>query len=455
MKCKLSYVCPIFVLFAGLASCARNEKSTKDVFIAPPPKIVRSGAALDLKAWDQEAVKSVRLTDALDFRGSGAASAYVTARCRHHAQAYIATNSAPVDQLAHFFSIVPEEVLTEPLTVEPAFCSFEIILANDYGSRHIFNVAEMPLEPEDETALQGTLYRQGQKLPPSHELTFSELANVRIEAKDAHARTARLICQDVFSKKIDLKASTSLADLASETLRQNQRPRAPGIEQRPRQFCRVAFLQGERPVEITPLYRLRFPEPAIQVTTISAPYRNFVRDVQMAYSLINGRSFRMPTNEFELRNSGVRARILRIPKRRLFVHIGMPSYYPGAANQPGLAFPWLGLQPAAGPNAVLEDKEDHWRLTLGPQSSARISVFFEVMEFFFCSHQKPTDHTTDLIFDFPEPLIFHEISETGEDLGSTEIALGPRLLIVKNATEAYLRNYRFREVGVCEGAKSP
>ncbi len=265
----LTILSMVFVLSAGLVSCAPEKKSKQDVYTASPP-VMRTGLGnLSQKDWDALKIKSLDLEDVIDVTAAAPQRAGITTRCAMNGVEYSQVFDLAQPRAISTFSVLPEEILSEDFSQNKISCQFEINLFNEAGSNHIFNLSQVSIK---EVKPHPARVVRDPAVDPHLILTLDRLQDVRIRFNNPIPTAARLICQDVVFKELSFDQVLDLNrfDFHGAVIRQGHSPAA--LIENPVQQCRALIESGKSRVVVSDWFQLVFPHQPLTVerTTFSS-----------------------------------------------------------------------------------------------------------------------------------------------------------------------------------------
>lgn len=417
--------CPALVLISGLVSCAPDEKQ-KDKFVAPPPRIIRGGQAIELQTWDRDANKNLDIQDLVDASAAHPASIDVVSRCRHGQRDMDHKIQKSGAQIS-VFQLLPAEILAGDLREKPVTCSFEMILRNGQGSKHIFNIAFAQIKDErDPTLIIGRVAQN--PIRRRERLTLPTLEGLRVRADLLPQGQAHVLCQDFKTAEIQYQNTVQLGDLDFARLIVHPGKPANAGDVRPLQLCRAVVSEAGLPQAVSSIFELQLPRRPVEINAVSLPFRTPDSATPIARGFLGGQG--APVGDYRMTNVSAGTRWLKIPKG------GLPARMTIAGDREVLGSilrPYVFL---SKPGGVLKEEQDHWLVAIPGNSSVPFSAGLQVPPIFSKHSPYEPSNTAAVIFDFPS-LEVTELSEYGSELGRIPLALGPRMFIVVRPT-AYL-----------------
>jgi hypothetical protein len=407
-------------------SCAKDEK-TRDVFRAPPP-VIHSKSTEELKAWDRRSDKSLDLQDSFDVSAGNPAKLEVVSRCRRGQQSYYETFSLAPRAPVKIFQVMPSGLLTA--AIENVDCNFELTLFNEVGSKHIYQIASVPVT--DESAPGVTLEKSGSDEKITR-MNARKLDGLRARYRNSGPAAAQLVCEE-----------TSLPDQPFEQVMELAHFDFSKPVGKPLQACRVLVRQSGRIQQISSRFMMQFPQPpmAVAVQTI-AP------DKQERALLLTG----VPLNAalITLKNpDSTGSRFLRVKKAGESSSVQI--YYPGQTGNVNAMRPsyladygnrkWSYAVPQAGPG--VEDKGDHFRVTVPAGKTAAFFLQIRPAGRMVCDRGL-VNISTDLVL--AGKVEFVEVADTGEALDVARAEM-PRAVYM-DLPPAYAANLPAPVAGPC------
>ena len=307
-----------FVLFTGLVSCSKEDKTT-DIYRTKPPVIRSGGASQDLKTWSLLKNKEFDLQDVLDFTESSPARVEMKSSCKSgndfsYGSAVFA-GGAPIQ----IWQVLPFEVLTQNLTTKKFACSFELNLYNGVGSNHIYTVESVPIVERLESAAKIAI--DGKSEMPKF-LTPVQMLDVRVRYSNSASSAIRLICEDMETNLLPFEQVIDLAhfDFAKPNIRPTRSRDV--LETHPTQNCRAFIVQQGRAAGLSNLVQIILPRSLFTILKQDRLYPEYIPE--------NPNLNRFPLDEINagraisisawtLKNNDPVRRYLRVPKFRAYM----------------------------------------------------------------------------------------------------------------------------------------
>jgi hypothetical protein len=404
-KTDLIVRCLIPVLSAGLVSCAKDEK-TRDVFHAPAP-VIHSKSTEELKSWDRRSDKSLDLQDSFDVSAGNPARLEVVSRCRRGQQSYYESFSFTPRAPVKIFQVLPAELLTA--AIENVDCGFELTLFNDVGSKHIYQINQVPVT--DESAAGVTLEKSGsdEKITKIH---ARKLEGLRARYRNSGPAAAEVLCEESalpalpFEQVIDL-IHFEFSKLSGKAFR----------------ACRILVRQAGRIGQISPRFLVQIPQaPMIVTAETVAPNDGQLEYLQAGAPLTVAR--------IAVSNPAAEERFLMIGKGGSDSSVGL--FYPPESGRQGtqpaqlMQFDrkWSFFFPQPVPGVAIEDKGAHYLVTIPAGGRALLIMQIRPPGRKYCKGNV-LKITKNVILAGQTDFI--EISKTGETLGTVRAGL-PRSL---------------------------
>lgn len=415
---KLAFFCPAIVFISGLVSCA-PDKTAKDVYIAPIPKITKGTQTIPLKEWDRSNVKELDLHDSIDVRGSGAETMEAVSRCRKGLHDIFASVRIPNPQQVSLFQILPFEIVVADLKRTSASCGVEISLRNEAGSKHVFNLSYATIK--DERRPQAFLVRNSEAITSSRERIPANLIN-GIKLRDPHGQKgqAAVYCEDGKTKDLDFSGVADFSDFDFDRMEPYAGKSPQIFAQRPLQLCRAVILSGQNLQALTPVFELQLRRPPLVVHAIHLPNRTAKRQPEPRIEFIHGR--KLQTGQYRITNPGQQIRWVKIAKTPRHVQISLVEnvYLKGSVIRP-----YLRLSPLASAKNSIREERDMWVVQI-PEGSF-LDVIAEV------TTPAPLNcvagNNLRVMIDFPQLGEFEELSDSGLVLQPYSFELGPRFFL--------------------------
>lgn len=345
------------VLIFGLVSCAK-DKTSRDHFHAPPP-VIHSQEVVDLKAWDNLKHKSLDLRDYFDVSETALSRLDVTSRCRHgqvYDTGFFQPNpSRPIS----VFQVLPRNLLLLNLTQESLDCSFEFVLFNQIGSRHVYHLSSSAIVDKAESPIILEDHRsEGAPLV----INDRQWANLKIRYLNERPVSAQILCEDIdlnalpFEKVVEI----SFFDIRRPQFHEGQKPSS--LIERPFQTCRIAMLENGSLKDLSSLFKIQFTKPPLEaeISKILTPNRDQKLGLQFAKGLHLAQVKIVNPDKF-----GVR--YLSVPKQGSESRLDM--YWPYILNNGQTVIAtvdiqdsWFHLEPSAA--EIVEDRADHWKIRI-------------------------------------------------------------------------------------------
>ena len=255
-KIDLTVRLSLSVLTAGLVSCAKDEK-TRDVFHAPPPVINNKGSH-DLKTWDRRRDKSLDLQDSFDVSAGQPAKLQVTARCLQGQRSYVEEFSIDPRAPIKIFQVLPSDLLTADLMKMKYDCGFELVLMNQVGSKHIYQISPVPISDEQGGAIKIELAGGDAKV---ERFSARKLEGLRARLDDQGE--TEIFCADITMMKLPF---TRVIDLGSfDFSKPNLKLGRPEntLQDSPLQACRILLRKNSGLQQLSDRVLVQFPQNSL------------------------------------------------------------------------------------------------------------------------------------------------------------------------------------------------
>lgn len=407
------------VLSAGLVSCAKDDtKITRDTFKAPSPVINNKGSQ-DLKTWDRRSDKSLDLQDSFDVSAGGPAKLEVTARCRRDQQSYNEKFSFVPRAPIKIFQVLPPDLLTHDISTEKIDCAFELVLSNEVGSKHIYQISNAPVT--DETGAGVALEKNGtdEKVERIH---TQKLEGLRIRFRNAGPAAAQVFCQDMTLPDMPFEQVLELIHFNFAKPEIKPRLYADILIEHPRQPCRILIRQAGQIVQISSRFTAQLPQPPMTAAVLPiAP------NSQQKQRLFVG----VPLNAalIQIRNSNpVGLRYLKVGKtgQESVIEAHHPTregYRIVPARTDQYVRPWSFAIPQAAPGIEVVDKGDHYlvKVSAGQTSSMILQIRPPGAQICPSGVMLSTEHIA-----LAAKIEITEVSERGEKIEDIQVVL-PRI----------------------------
>lgn len=372
MKWFIFSLSAIAILISGLVSCS-PDKRDRDVFRVAAPVLVNGSSRVSLKNFEIQKMRKLDVQDVLEF-STAATATTITAHCRKSDENFTQSFSFQKRAKISAFEFLPQAILTSDLSLTPVDCAFDLVLQDEVGSQHIFNISTVALadggtypvsvrrEPVDPTkSVKGKL-----------KFFFNDLPNVRIRYHNRSEASTQLICENVSFDELSFERVRNFDDFDLASRNPN-----PNL-----QNCRVLISEGGAVTAVSPLLKIGFPEkPLISQVIQMEPSRNDTdRDISPA-------TWRRRTTQIglvRLTNPDDRTRTLRVSKARmsdltyLFEGTGLVSSDIHRSNSAYV------IPEVIAPNKILEEKTD-WIVTLAPKATFQLKVMHDTYDSVQCS----------------------------------------------------------------------
>lgn len=359
------------VLSAGLVSCAKDEAKTRDTFRAPPPVIYSRGAQ-DLRSWDLRNDKALDLQDSFDVSASRPEKLVVTARCRRDKVSSIETFEFTPHEPIKIFEILPGDLLTRDFAVEKCDCAFELILSNGNGSKHIYNISSTPII--DLTGAGVTIEKTGTDEKVS-QINSRALEGYRARYRNSGSSTSQIFCQDIILPDIPFEQVIDLNHFDFSKPEIKRGLPHDSLAENPLQACRAIVQSAGQRKQISARFLVRFPQAAMVATlTQTVPTKD------QKFQFYGGAPLEIGVLHIKNPNRDrTRFLVLRKNMTESTVEIFGPALTQTIFNRGNIvvnAFTlnWLAATPGSVAGVIIEDKGDHWRLTLPGGSTAQIGL---------------------------------------------------------------------------------
>lgn len=426
---------PLLVLVFGLVSCA-PDKEKKEVFLASPPEIiVRGGSQMDLKMWDQRNEKSLDLQDSLRVRGGN--SAEISTRCRKGDLNFnFATITTSPNELT-FLQLLPTEILGTDFKVSPVHCSFDIVVKNGSGSRHIFNLKLAQIKDESDATAE--VFRDGNRVELSRErLNLNKLAGLKLRAKENLKGEAAVYCEDVRIPAVPFNLVVDLADANFANAEVLPARDANALEARPLQLCRAAIRSSGLVKAITAPFYFQFPRSALSIEEAfrKAAFREdyYDRLVRQGHSVVLRRD--------RLQNPSSVRRWVRIRKGPRSTDITVAyrnSNPPQTVNRPYIEMEF--------PTAGAKDLGDSWVVPVEAKSNIELITRLRLRPYNNCFRAFDSGWPAFIVH-MPAVENLTELNHLDIPLGEVQMDFGAPIIIIKPPTELN-RNTPIRVGSVC------
>jgi hypothetical protein len=405
------------VLLAGLVSCSPENKHTKDVYVAPPPKIQQPGGVVDLKSWDLLKTKTLDLQDLIDVSEAAPASVRVRSNCRRGGEHFSAVGVFRGRLKLPVWLLLPEAILGED--IGSLDCEFELNLFNGAGSNHVFNIPPVSIQE----ARPASVALGGE--PPEAGLRYdlAQLQSVRARFANQSAAAAHVACRDFALRPLPFESVIDLShfDFLGPIQNQSEEQRPP----RRLQSCRVVISEhGERRA-ISRIFQIVLPRPGLKIESQPAPLRAPATISSAAETLnaVTG-GMRLILAAWKITNTDQIQRIFRIPEAgfrltlNMFMEMGdspVSISRFAIANMP-YTFPWIHLErnPADGVRSGV--------IALSPGESAELFAVLAPAGQMRCKSVmiKPKG----LLLNGFETLQLDEVSAEGDKLAAIRLEIG-------------------------------
>lgn len=415
-KFDLAPYLTVFILSAGLISCAPDKKE-RDDYRAPAPVIQTSNGHHDLRTWDRRTDKTLDLYDSVDVSAGRPTLVEVVSTCNKDQVSFTGNFTFNGRQPLKIFQILPEDLLSEDLA--RTTCSFEVRLFNAIGSQHIYQLKNAPIA---DAGLAGvTLEDPADPHKTPMKLHSQKLGGIKARAANSGQAEISLNCKDA---KIEPLPFNQVIELSNFNFRKPliKEGRAPeAVMQSPLQTCRIVVMQDGHIQNISKLIEIQMPrEPlVIRVQPDRLPSQT---------QILNWSPY--PYAELTIHNPDKATRWMRIPQKAINVSLGVvvsPPPGSGAGNVfAELTSPWLQLVPESQLPVQQEDGASYFQLQA--RQSLRIKIVAQPRPF---SCRAPGagiwfSWTDGYLVTPTEALIADELSETGELLTRNEIKIQER-----------------------------
>lgn len=429
---------PLLVLVSGLVSCA-PDKDKKDDFRSSPPEIVyRAGSKLDLKTWDGIKDKSLDLQDAI--RVSGGKVAQISSRCRKGDGDFGFTVSLTVPKEVHILQLLPREILGTNFRETAVYCAFDIVMKNEAGSRHIFNLNLATIK--DEHGATAEIYRDGSPLDLNRErLTLPKLAGLKLRTQEPLRGEAAVYCEDARIPVFPFDVVTDFANANFAGAEVLPTRAANAIEARPLQLCRAAVLSDGLVQALTSPFHFQFPRAPLTVHPASLLFRQPAYNDGAYNQLSAGGPVTVGTHR--LSNPSSARRWIRIKKGPRQADLNINYLLPLIITRP--------IVHLNHNSPTVKDLGDAWLIPIEPKSELPLSTVLRFHSRFpNCKGVMNGHRSPPFLVDFLAPDSFTEVNEDGVSLAEVRFDFGPRIYIMKSGFDL-AGNPPMRLIAVCSG----
>ncbi len=444
-------LCTVLVLTCGLVSCAKNKEDKKDVYLAPVPIILKGAQRISLVSWERAQQKDLDIQDGIDVRAAGATSVDVISRCRRGNGDVYRSMTLPGAQPIWLYQVLAAEILAHDLAQMPVSCSFELILRNTAGSKHIYNLGTAMIK--DERVGNAALEMHGTIAPQMRQkFKFNALEGVKIRSNRKLAGQAQLLCGDGISPELTFDTVIEAGNFEFTKMQVYQNRTEHAFERTPLQLCRGVVLKDGVMQAMTSLFEFQFNYTSVNVRALVSIAHGGNPLLEQLQSAISGGSVFLSL--YGVRNNSPTPRIVRMPKNNLNARV-LGVQTDNQIHMVTRPFVTVALKDGQSLNVV--DEGPSFRIVVGPGEEAAVAIGFKAAAPSQCLpniRASPLRVTPNplksLVIEPTQSLHLEELTEANQTLGRVTIDPEPRMFLGIRAVEATGLNLALRgEVSYC------
>lgn len=239
------------VLTAGLASC-RPDKTTTDVYRAKPPVIRIGGKTVEFADMKNDQSRDLDLQDTIDVREARPVEVRFQVSCRVADRNWDEVFDFKGDRPIALLEVIPQAMLALDFREVEAVCSYDIMMQNKVGSKHILSLNSVRVVETSEPKIEIVFADGAQELKP----LVVQSSNVDdLVARYAHVgyAAAKVQCTETQTPAIGFDSNRRLSEFDFSDPDHELTP-----ENR-RQACRILVIQDGRRLATSRLFEFRRP----------------------------------------------------------------------------------------------------------------------------------------------------------------------------------------------------